>query len=423
MSENIDETPSGLLLHGIMSSIAEFYSRNLATEIIKGSVEKAKQGGTPCKAPIGYRNVQSLEGGRDIRSIEVDRERAPLITWAFEAYATGDWTVRKLTDELANRGLVVSHRSAQPPKPLSVSNVHKHLRNPYYMGLVRYRGVLYPGKHEPLVDPSTWHRVQELLAAKNLAGEKQREHPHYLRGTIFCGRCGARLLVCHAKGRHGGIYPYFICSGRQRDKTSCTQRAIRIEEVEERIAAYYATHVQLAEEEAAQVRAFLSEELSRLRANAGHERRIQTRRLHKLTGERKKLLDAHYADAIPLDLLKSEQARITAEIATTEQRLHSVDADYDNAERNLHAAISLIADCERAYRDASPSVRRQFNQAFFTQILIDDEYTVTGSTPRRSTCFSAMTSDRRPPPEPARDVRTAVEETLRQRQEAAPRPE
>jgi DNA invertase Pin-like site-specific DNA recombinase len=31
VSENIDETPSGLLLHGIMSSIAEFYSRNLAS--------------------------------------------------------------------------------------------------------------------------------------------------------------------------------------------------------------------------------------------------------------------------------------------------------------------------------------------------------------------------------------------------------
>jgi DNA invertase Pin-like site-specific DNA recombinase len=41
-SENVDETPSGLLLHGIMSSIAEFYSKNLATEIIKGSTQKAK---------------------------------------------------------------------------------------------------------------------------------------------------------------------------------------------------------------------------------------------------------------------------------------------------------------------------------------------------------------------------------------------
>ena len=35
-TENIDETPSGMLLHGIMSSIAEFYSRNLATEVVKG---------------------------------------------------------------------------------------------------------------------------------------------------------------------------------------------------------------------------------------------------------------------------------------------------------------------------------------------------------------------------------------------------
>jgi DNA invertase Pin-like site-specific DNA recombinase len=48
-TENIDETPSGLLLHGIMSSIAEFYSRDLATEVAKGLVEKAKAGGTPGK--------------------------------------------------------------------------------------------------------------------------------------------------------------------------------------------------------------------------------------------------------------------------------------------------------------------------------------------------------------------------------------
>lgn len=46
-TENIDETPSGVLMHGIMSSIAEFYSRNLANEAIKGMTQKAKSGGTP----------------------------------------------------------------------------------------------------------------------------------------------------------------------------------------------------------------------------------------------------------------------------------------------------------------------------------------------------------------------------------------
>ncbi len=51
VTENIDETPSGILMHGIMSSIAEFYSRNLATESRKGMLQKAKNGGTPGMAP------------------------------------------------------------------------------------------------------------------------------------------------------------------------------------------------------------------------------------------------------------------------------------------------------------------------------------------------------------------------------------
>src|ERR1700733_1176046 len=105
VSENIDETPSGLLMHGIMSSIAEFYSRNRAMEILKGSVQKAKNGGTPGRVPLGYRNVRHFDNGREIRTVEVDPERGPLMAWAFEAYATGDWTIRNLLVELTERGL------------------------------------------------------------------------------------------------------------------------------------------------------------------------------------------------------------------------------------------------------------------------------------------------------------------------------
>ncbi|MFB7976577.1 recombinase family protein [Bacillus subtilis] len=59
-SENTDDTPSGALLHGIMSSIAEFYSRNLASEVIKGTQQKVAAGGTPTLAPIGYVNTWRL---------------------------------------------------------------------------------------------------------------------------------------------------------------------------------------------------------------------------------------------------------------------------------------------------------------------------------------------------------------------------
>ena len=101
-TENIDETPCGHLMHGIMSSIAEFYSRNLANEVIKGSVQKAKNGGTIGRAPTGYLNVREFENGGEIRTVEVDPERGPLMAWAFEAYATGEWTIRTLLDELTD---------------------------------------------------------------------------------------------------------------------------------------------------------------------------------------------------------------------------------------------------------------------------------------------------------------------------------
>lgn len=104
-TENIDETPSGKLLHGIMATIAEFYSQNLATEVVKGMSQKAKMGGAPSKAPIGYLNIIQRVDGKILRTVEVDRERAPHIKWAFEAYATGDYLMRELTEELELRGL------------------------------------------------------------------------------------------------------------------------------------------------------------------------------------------------------------------------------------------------------------------------------------------------------------------------------
>ena len=95
--ENIDETPSGMLMHGIMASIAEFYSLNLAQEVTKGLVQKATIGGTPHKAPIGYLNIRTVDaGGHEVREVRLDPDRAELIRFTFTAYATGDWSLSRL---------------------------------------------------------------------------------------------------------------------------------------------------------------------------------------------------------------------------------------------------------------------------------------------------------------------------------------
>jgi site-specific DNA recombinase len=232
--ENIDQSPSGKLTHGLMALIAEWYSTNLSNEVKTKTLEKVRNGGTVGKAPVGYRNVRRVEHGREIRTVEVDLERAPLVQWAFETYATGNASLNWLTRELAERGLTTVASAHYATKPLTKASVHRMLRNPYYIGIVTWQGVQYEGAHEPLITRELFEQVQEVLAAHNIAGEKQRVH-HYLKGSVWCASCGSRLCITKTTNRYGQRYEYFFCVGRQQKRTDCTQSAVSLDMVEKHV--------------------------------------------------------------------------------------------------------------------------------------------------------------------------------------------
>jgi site-specific DNA recombinase len=376
-SENIDETPAGMLQHGILSAIAEFYSRNLAQEVIKGSVQKAKSGGTIGKAPLGYLNVRKLQNGREVRTVEIDPDRGPFMKWAFETYATGAWSVRRLCDELNKRGLDTVPGPVRPSKPIYQSLLHMRLRDPYYKGVVRYRGVEYPGAHEPLVTSEVWQRVQDVLTAQNHAGEQQKKHLHYLKGSLFCGNCGSRLLITNARSRRGVIYPYFVCSGRHGKYTNCTFSAVLIESIERKVENLHAEY-RLDPEFASAMEHTLIIEFESFRKEADEERERLMKRQQRLLAEREKLLQAHYAEAIPLDLLRDEQERIRVALAQINERLGSTERRYGEIERNLVLALGLLENNHARYLKARPQLRREINQALFTRIYVDQTGDVRG---------------------------------------------
>jgi hypothetical protein len=86
-----------------MAAISEFYAQNLASEVKKGLHEKARRGGTPGYAPIGYLNTILRAEGQENRTVVVDPHRAPHVVWALQSYSTGQWSVAELTDELERR--------------------------------------------------------------------------------------------------------------------------------------------------------------------------------------------------------------------------------------------------------------------------------------------------------------------------------
>lgn len=99
------------------------------------------------------------------------------------------------------------------------------------MGIVEFRGVQYQGSHTPLVSPETFFKVQEVLAAHNTAGDRSWRHQHYLKGSIFCSVCEARLTLDYTNG-NGGRYCYFVCLGRKRG-VNCDWRALQADAIED----------------------------------------------------------------------------------------------------------------------------------------------------------------------------------------------
>lgn len=371
-TENIDETPSGALTHGIMSSIAEFYSRNLAAEVHKGMSQKAKTGGTPGRAPLGYLNVGRLTvEGREERTVVVDKDRAELIAWAFDEFASGDWTERLLANELKVLGLTTRPTPRQPARPLTPRTLHSVLTNPYYKGDVMYRGVAHEGRHKPLVDPATWQAVQDVLAG-HAAGEKYRQHRHYLKSSIFCGCCGSRLIVSHSKNRHGVIYPYFVCLGRQMKRTSCRQKALLIAKVEEAVEEYWAT-VQLDDDVLKVLRDGFREMVVAHRRDAqAEENRLAVTR-KKLVVKREKLVEAVYNGAMPMDLIAREQETIGRQLADIEERLAAFRETAGRMEDHLDAIFDLLGSCHAAYLASSPQRRRLFNQGLFKALYVGED--------------------------------------------------
>ena len=370
-SEHIDKTPAGKFTHGLMALVAEWYSGNLSEEMKVKLLQKVRNGGTIGKAPPGYLNVRKVIDGYEARTIAIDPVRAPLVKWAFEVYATGEWSLTALTDALEERGLTTVPTKKLTEKPLGRASVHRMLRNPYYVKVITWQGIQYAGAHPQLIDQDTFDRVQHVLDAHNKAGEKRRVHHHYLKGSVYCGKCGSRLCITKAKNRHGTEYLYFFCLGNYRRLTDCDQGAIPVDLVEVRIEQKW-RQVQFDPKYADAVKQVIQEQMATSRARNQQEATRATSRIAALTEQRRKLLEAHYADALPLPLLKEEQARITKAITDAEQRLAATQVVFEKIEDTLKRCLTFLKDCHAIYRDADDQIRRQLNQAVFEHFLVDD---------------------------------------------------
>ena len=243
MNEQVDETPAGSLLEGIIEVIDEFYSANLSQDTIRGMKENASRGfRNGGMLPFGYKRSSTPEGTAGKSTLTPDEREAPLVTRAFDLSAHGQGA-RGIAETLNAEGF-----RTRTGKHFRATTINHMLRNEAYVGTLvwnRYcksfgrrqkrddsEVIRVPDSHIPLVDKEVFAQVQALLTSRRPSTKhpKTVSSKYLLSGLAHCAKCGSTAIGANGKS---GKYLYYRCNSRLTRGTSvCNAPAMNAKKLE-----------------------------------------------------------------------------------------------------------------------------------------------------------------------------------------------
>jgi DNA invertase Pin-like site-specific DNA recombinase len=192
-----DTSAQGKFMLSIIFGQSKYYVDSLSENTKRGLREKVRLGVYPSFAPIGYAN--------DRGKIAVDEATAPLVRKLYALCAEGKYNLLELRKLATAFGLV----SKRKKKPLSYSNVHRILTNPFYYGLFEYKGEIFPGTHTPIIEKDLFDKVQEIIRFRSKPIINKNQYFAF-RGFLRCAECGCQITAEMQKG-----HVYYRCTKKR----------------------------------------------------------------------------------------------------------------------------------------------------------------------------------------------------------------
>ncbi|MDX2028621.1 MAG: recombinase family protein [Alphaproteobacteria bacterium] len=182
------------LMWNMGTVMAQSYTDQLTDNVRRSIKHKLEKGEWIAQAPLGYLNVTDEVTGRS--HVVIDPQRAHLVKKLFMEYAAGVYSMSELRRKTEQWGLVTRKNKA-----LNLQTVAGILSNPFYCGLMRIKGHLYPHTYPQLIEHEIF-RACEKRKRNPQKVIKISRHPFLLRGMITCAMSGRKVTCDLKKGRY-----------------------------------------------------------------------------------------------------------------------------------------------------------------------------------------------------------------------------
>jgi DNA repair exonuclease SbcCD ATPase subunit len=235
------------------------------------------------------------------------------------------------------------------------------LRNPLYIGRIKWGEAFKDDCHEPLICKEQFERVQRVLGetTKHRRNHQStRGRSYLLRELIRCG-CGAQMTPAGAHG-HGGKYHYYVCTRQVHEggKVSCQAPRFPAEALE--IAVLERIRVLAAMKEARdrivqEALKVIAEESTRVQG----EEEILRRQLGRVRGDIGRLVGVlKTLGTSGLKSVQEELSRLEQEERGLDEQLQEVSKRKDPLDQISSQARQFVENVEERGAAAGPGGRR-----------------------------------------------------------------
>ncbi len=238
ITEQAEDTATGRLLEGIIESVDEFYSENLAQEVTRGMREAASRGfWVASRTPYGYNRVMVQDGAKKRPMLEPDPDASLVVKRIFDMAEAGSGMLQ-ISKTLNDEGI-----PSPAGKLWSKNGIHFILRNEVYTGALVW-GVSGKGQDEPIrvdkafpaiVSKTRFRRVHRLMQSRapRVVHPRRVGSSYLLSGLVKCKACNRALSGQDAKS---GQFAYYVCQSiMKRGKNACVTPRLNARRFEQMI--------------------------------------------------------------------------------------------------------------------------------------------------------------------------------------------
>ena len=391
ITEHADDSPTGKLMEAIIESVDEFYSENLAQEVVRGMREAASRGFfLGSKAPFGYRRVKVSDGMKERPTLEVDPATALVVKEIFESSLRG-YGLKEICRTLNDQG--ITNRGKRWYK----GGLHYLLTNEAYTGTAVWgRTTKVEKAQDPVRVEGAWPALvsRELFdavqqAMRDRAPKVQRPgrvgSKFLLSGLLKCGVCGRPYS---GQGAKSGQYGYYICGTLFREGAgACSARYLNAPRVEDFIVEKIRERI-LTEETITELVTLVAEEIDAMAGELSGRLEVVEAELGDVRKRLERLYEALETSGLTLEVLsprifslrhREEQLEAAREAAATQLEQRRVELP------TTEEIKGYLADFREFLKEGTFPERKALIRNFVESIeVVGDEATLTYTIPMPS---------------------------------------